>query len=191
MIRLPNFLVIPSLILVALSCVRQSQNWSSLTPYEELLREDSTYKYSFNMSKICDTLVLQPYSPCDESFSYAGLQYGTSPTLSCFNHYDISFGAINQFVREHQKEIKVLIIGNPSYGLFDLKGKNFKMLKSIILYGDDFNMDTIKRIPSDFLELKTLESIDIRGVYTPKSEIDMIRSNYPNLDFKISESSIY
>jgi len=77
---------------------------------------------------VCDTLILRDI--CDyclgENSHYYPHKF--SPTTTCICYSDSSIDFINSFIDLHKKEIKIIIIENPSNVLNDL---NFKKMTKI------------------------------------------------------------
>jgi hypothetical protein len=70
---------------------------------------------------------------------------------------------------------------NPSQYMFQIPFEKFTSLKSLHIFGNDYDCDALKTFPKTLLELKTLTSIEFVGVRFNLDELKRIKKEYPHI----------
>lgn len=145
-----------------------------------------------NLTEKCDTLFLRQI--CDycngENSSYNPTKYRETTSCICYSYNEFFVEKINEFLQKQQNEIKIITIENPSNVIFKLNFKNLNKLETLSIFGNDYDCDAIKTLPNELLSLPSLKNLEFNGVRFPKTEIERIKKEFPNLNF-VGEISEY
>lgn len=156
----------------------------------KLIQQDEKEKENVNWvtsekhkSKKCKKLVLK--DDCDNFLDkkyYKYVRFNESTLCLCYNDA-VTIPKINEFIFNHRNEIKEMIIENPSFIIYKLNFHNLNELKTLTIFGNDYNCDALKTLPKEILSLPNIRNIIFEGVRFPKNELERIKNEFPKLKF--------
>lgn len=161
---------------------------SAHTPFPERdnIHLSSAQAYNENQDTIavvCDTLILRQI--CDycegENSTFYPRKFAENTTCLCYRSSVSAVESINEYIRLHKDEIKVIVIENPSYVLFKLDFKSCNQIKKLMVFGNDWGCDAIPTIPVDLLSRPTFRKVVFDGVRFPTAELDRLKKEFPEV----------
>lgn len=137
-----------------------------------------------HISKRCKKLILR--NICDyclgKNSYYKPVRFSKTTSCLCYNDA-VSIPKINEFIFNHRNEIKEIIIENPSFIIFNLNFHNLKELKTLKIFGNDYNCDALNTFPKEILSLPSMRYIVFDGVRFPKNELEKIKKEFSKIKF--------
>lgn len=118
-------------------------------------------------------------------YLYEEIPFCKDITCLAYNHEADSIKQINHYFVKNADQIEELLIENPSHILSRLKLNKLKSLKVFEIFGNDFNMDAIDKLPRKLFKLESLELIKIEGVLCSSYYIDKMKKKYPHIEFDV------
>lgn len=107
----------------------------------------------------------------------------TTLSDNCFSYTypDDAIDEINSYITEHAKMIKELVIENPSGVIFDLELEALTVLETISMFGNDYDIDGLTRLPGQLFRLPHLRTIELVGVRFPSEKLERLRTKFPHI----------
>ncbi len=121
-----------------------------------------------------------------------GLCDNKNPDYVCIQYgvFGDEFKMVKKYLKKNGRNVRKLMIENPSYIIDEINYKKLKNLESLVIFGNDYDLDGLTYLPLELLELKQLRSIEFIGVRFPSKSLAILKDQYSHLNF-IGEVSEY
>lgn len=107
----------------------------------------------------------------------------------CYYNYDSKYQQLNAVMLKYAKDVKVLLIENPSNIISEIPWERLKNLEELELRGNDF--DVLSNIPQSILNSTTIKRIIISMITIEEKKWNTYKRDNPQIEFIGSPGSYY